>query len=110
MEVNDEMNCELNDEDLEMDDIEYIEGVMCRYLCMAEWATGTTASTGQEKDENGPYKLKKGITSDSGAEDTVGPDYEFPDYPTEESPGSKRGLHDLAAGGQKSRTPGRNES
>ena len=75
-------------ENVDMADVEYIDGVMCKHLCMAELSSEKTRATErQEKDENGFYKLKKGITSDSGAGDTVGPDDEYPDYPLEESPG-----------------------
>ena len=90
------------EEEFDMTEVEYVDGVMCKHLCMAA-PSGEKAKAieNHEKDENGFYKLKKGITSDSGAGDTVGPDEEFPDYPLEESPGSRRGLHYLAAGGEK---------
>ena len=39
-------------------------------------------------DENGFVKIEKGITSDSGASDTVAPEELFGDYPLEASPGS----------------------
>ena len=50
-------------------------------------------------DENGFAALKDGVTSDTGAADHVGPPGAFPDYPMRESPGSKRGVHYVAAGG-----------
>ena len=97
----------IDEEELDMSDIEYVDGVMCKHLCMAAPGEERAAKIGNhEKDENGFYKLKKGITSDSGAGDTVGPDEEFPDYPLEESPGSRRGLHYLAAGGEKIKNAG----
>ena len=95
--------------DEELADVEYIDGVMCRYLCMAEpRAKKGTVAVDARKDENGFYKLKQGMTSDSGAGGTVGPEEEeeFPDYPAEESPGSKRGLHYVAAGGTKIKNTG----
>ena len=98
---------DVNDEGFDMTDVECIDGVLCKYLCMAEANNQReTVIERHEKDENGFYKLKKGITSDSGAGDTVGPDDEFPDYPLEESPGPKRGLHYLAAGGEKIKNTG----
>ena len=93
------------EESFDMTEVEYVDGVLCKHLCMAE-ANHDERIEGHEKDENGFYKLRKGITSDSGAGDTVGPDEEFPDYPIEESPGSKRGLHYLAAGGKKIKNTG----
>ena len=107
-EVEDEdVQTDENDTESELSDTEVIDGVICKYLCMAEPATGRTSIIADnEKDENGFYKLKQGMTSDSGAGDTVGPEDEFPDYPTEESPGSKRGLHYVAAGGTKIKNTG----
>ena len=85
---------DMNDEGFDMTDVEYIDGVLCKHLCMAESSDQREKMIeGHEKDENGFYKLKKGITSDSGAGDTVGPDDESPDYAVEEWPGSRRGLH-----------------
>ena len=98
---------DMNDEGFDMTDVECIDGVLCKYLCMAESDNQReTVIERHEKDENGFYKLKKGIVPESGAGDTVGPDDEFPDYPLEESHGSKRGLHYLAAGGEKIKNTG----
>ena len=88
------------------EDIEIIDGVPCKHLCMAEADHGNGVRAPSERDENGFYKLKLGMTSDSGAGDTVGPEDKYPDYPLEESPGSRRGLHYVAAGGNKIKNKG----
>ena len=87
-------------------DIELIDGIPCKQLCMAEPAGKSEAETPTEKDENKFYKLRLSMTSDSCAGDTVGPEDEYPDYPPEESPGSIRGLHYVAAGGNKIKNKG----
>ena len=50
--------------------------------------------------------MPNGMTSDSGAGDTVGPEEDYPGYPVEESPGSKKGLYYVAAGGAKLKNTG----
>ena len=101
------------DEDIqELEGAEMIDGVLCKSLFMAipqgsnKKANIGIGSIEHDKDENGFYKLKHGMTSDSGAADTVGPEEEFPDYPLMPSPGSKKGLHYVAAGGTKIRNAG----
>ena len=60
----------------------------------------------KEVDENGFVKVPAGITSDSGAADTVAPEELFTDYPLEESPGSKANVWYVGAGGQRIRNKG----
>ena len=87
-------------------DVELIDGVPCKQLCMADKDDGSEQLGPTKVDENGFYKLRKGMTSDSGAGDTVGPEDDYPDYPLEPSPGSHRGLHYVAAGGNKIKNKG----
>ena len=98
---------ELDDGEQELSDTEIIDGILCKDLCMAVPQNNKVQSQEPNSfDENGFYKLKNGMTSDSGAGDTVGPEEEFPDYPTVPSPGSKKGLHYVAAGGTKIKNTG----
>ena len=79
-----------------------VDGQVCLDLCMAEpEIAGSKATKGvkPEYGKNGFRWLPNGLTSDSGAVDTVGPAAAYPEHPMEESPGSKRGLHYVAAGG-----------
>ena len=47
-----------------------------------------------------------GLTSDSGAADTVGPEQFFPDYPLEESVGSRRNVWYVGPGGLRIKNKG----
>ena len=92
----------------EFPNAQLIDGLLCTDLSMAEPADkpGSATFILSDTDENGFRRVSKGMTSDSGAGDTVGPESEFPEYPTEPSPGSRRGLHYVAAGGAKLRNKG----
>ena len=59
-----------------------------------------------ERDENGFEKIPLGITSDSGAADTVAPEELFTDYPLEDSPGSLANVWYVGAGGQRIKNKG----
>ena len=99
----------LDDGDQSLSDSIVVDGVLCKELSMAIHDDGKQKSAWsdpQSTDGNGFYKMKHGLTSDSGAGDTVGPEEEFSDYPTNPSPGSIRGLHYVAAGGTKIRNTG----
>ena len=77
-------------------------------LCMAEPAKKKEqlVPPKQQYDTNGFRVLVNGMTSDSGAGDTVGPEDAFPEYPLVPSPGSIRGLHYVAANNQKMKNMG----
>ena len=59
-----------------------------------------------ERDENGFDKIPLGITSDSGAADTVAPEELFTDYPLEDSPASLANVWYVGAGGQRIKNKG----
>ena len=91
--------------DEELADVEYIDGVMCRYLCMAEpGAKKGTVPVDAEKDENGFYKVKQGMTSDSGAGDTVGPEEGSRTTPLRSRQGRSAGFITWQPEGPRSRT------
>ena len=82
-------------EEQSLEDSEVIDGILCKNLFMAIPQSDKSVKIHKEQaeDENGFYKMRDGLTSVSGAGDTVAPEEEFADYPTTPSPGSKRGLH-----------------
>ena len=63
----------------------------------------------KEKDENGFIKIHNGVTSDSGASDTVAPEDFFTDYPLEESPGSRSNVWYVGAGGERIKNQGQRQ-
>ena len=62
--------------------------------------------TPEEKDGNGFVSIAGGLTSDSGAADTVAPEEYFPDYPLEESASSKKNVWYVGPGGQRIKNKG----
>ena len=90
-----------------------VDGKLCIDLYMADpeiaWSKATKGVT-PEHDKNGFRRLPNVLTSDSGAGDTVGPAEAYPEYPMEESPRSKRGLHYIEAGGAKIKNVGQKKS
>ena len=86
------------------------EGDMCKSLGVndAVKPNGKEVSLLKTKvlDENGFAKIQHGITSDSGASDTVAPEEFFSDYPLEPSHGSTNNIWYMGAGGQKIRNMG----
>ena len=90
------------DKDNELAGAYIVDGQLCIDLCMAEPEVDKPRVSKPIKpvyDKNGFRWLVNGLTSDSGAGDTVGPADAYPEYSLEESPGSQRGLHYIAAGG-----------
>ena len=89
----------------ELDGATLIDEVLCMPMCMAESMTDKAkpepASVKHTYSTNGSRMLVNGMTSDSGAGDTVGLEDAFPEYPLVPSPGSVRGLHDVAANNQR---------
>jgi len=63
----------------------------------------------KEKDINGFTKIPFGVTSDSGASDTVAPEEVFLDYPLEPSPGSRTNVWYVGAGGQRIKNQGQRQ-
>ena len=59
-----------------------------------------------EQDENGFDKIPLGITSDSGAADTVAPEELFTDYPLEDCPASLANVWYVGAGRQRIKNKG----
>ena len=86
----------LADKDVFVDD-----GMYCKF--MGPFMLPNDGNSGQSgvKDENGFRHIEHGVTSDSGAADTVGPVDLATDYPLEESWGSKHNIWYVGAGGHK---------
>ena len=67
---------------------------------------GAKMMSAKTLDENGFVKIEKGITSDSGASDTVAPEELFGDYPLDASPGSLSNVWYVGAGGERIKNQG----
>ena len=79
-----------------LEEARMVDGKLCIDLCMAEpeiERAHMPTPAKPEYDRNGFRWLVNSLTSDSGARDTLGPADAYPEYPSEEPPGPKRGLH-----------------